>query len=411
MNAVAKVTTPTAIVVGGGPAGLMAAEVLSGAGIVVDLYDAMPSVGRKLLLAGVGGLNLTHSEASESFLTRYGAGAAWVRPWLDTFGPVALRTWAQSLGVETFVGSSGRVFPKAMKAAPLLRAWMRHLRLAGVRFHLRHRWQGWQGNELLFDTPAGQRTAHADVTVLALGGGSWPRLGSDGAWVPWLQARGIPVETLKPSNCGFDVEWSEYFRSHYAGEAVKRVNAWLDGGSPQAGEFIVTRRGVEGGLIYALSTGLRASIERRGSVTLHLDLNPAKEMARLAADLSKPRGSKSLANHLRKQAGVDGVKAGLLREVFSAEALAGPEYAARAIKDLTLKLVAARPLAEAISSAGGVVSAALDERLMLRAIPGVFCAGEMLDWEAPTGGYLLTACFASGHVAGQGALQWLRNRS
>jgi uncharacterized flavoprotein (TIGR03862 family) len=408
---VAEVKTSTAIIVGGGPAGLMAAEVLSGAGIVVDIYDAMPSVGRKLLLAGIGGLNLTHSEAPEKFLARYGASAAWVRPWLEAFGPVALRSWAQSLGVETFVGSSGRVFPEAMKAAPLLRAWLCRLRQAGVRFHHRHRWQGWHGDELLFNTPAGPRTARADVTVLALGGASWPRLGSDGAWVPWLQARGIPVETLKPSNCGFEVEWSDYFRSHYAGEAVKRVNAWLEGGAPQAGEFIVTRHGVEGGLIYALSHELRERIESRGNATLHLDLNPAKNTARLAADLSKPRGSQSLANHLRKQAGVEGVKAGLLREAFSADALAEPARAARAIKDLTLKLVSARPLAEAISSAGGIASTALDERLMLRAIPGVFCAGEMLDWEAPTGGYLLTACFASGYVVGQGALQWLRNGS
>ncbi|MGH8401619.1 MAG: TIGR03862 family flavoprotein, partial [Gammaproteobacteria bacterium] len=341
----------------------------------------------------------------------YGAGGAWVRPWLEAFGPVALRAWVQSLGVETFVGSSGRVFPKEMKAAPLLRAWMRRLRQAGVRFHLRHRWRGWQGDELLFDTPAGHRTARADVTVLALGGGSWSRLGSDGAWVPWLQQRGIPVATLKPSNCGFEVEWSEYFRSHYAGQAVKRVNAWLEGGAPQAGEFIVTRHGVEGGLIYALSRELRESIERRGSVTLHLDINPAKETARLTADLCKPRGSQSLANHLRKQAGVDGVKAGLLREAFSAEEFAEPARAARAIKDLTLKLVAARPLDEAISSAGGVVSTAMDERLMLHAMPGVFCAGEMLDWEAPTGGYLLTACFASGYVAGQDAIHWLRSKS
>ncbi|MGH8372593.1 MAG: TIGR03862 family flavoprotein [Gammaproteobacteria bacterium] len=404
-------TTPTAVILGGGPAGLMAAEVLSGAGIAVDIYDAMPSVGRKFLLAGVGGLNLTHSEAPERFLARYGAGDAWVRPWLEAFGPVALRAWAQSLGIETFVGSSGRVFPREMKAAPLLRAWLRRLRQAGVRFHLRHRWRGWQGDELLFDMPAGHRTARADVTVLALGGGSWPRLGSDGAWVPWLQARGIPVEPFKPSNCGFEVEWSEYFRSHYAGQAVKRVNAWLEGGVPQAGEFIVTRNGVEGGLIYSLSSPLREAIENRGSVTLHLDLNPAKETARLTADLSKPRGSQSLANHLRKQAGVEGVKAGLLREAFGAEALAEPARAARAIKDLTLKLVATRPLDEAISSAGGVVSTAMDERLMLRALPGVFCAGEMLDWEAPTGGYLLTACFASGYVVGQGAIHWLRSKS
>ncbi|HEX6549838.1 MAG TPA: TIGR03862 family flavoprotein [Gammaproteobacteria bacterium] len=404
-------TTPTAIIVGGGPAGLMAAEVLSKAGIVVDIYDAMPSVGRKFLLAGVGGLNLTHSEDTQRFLARYGKSSSWVRPWLEVFGSAALRTWAQSLGVETYVGSSGRVFPREMKAAPLLRAWLRRLRQTGVRFHLRHRWRGWQGDELLFDTPAGQRTERADVTVLALGGGSWPRLGSNGAWVPWLQQRGIPVATLKPSNCGFEVEWSDYFRSHYAGEAVKRVNAWLDGGSPQAGEFIVTRHGVEGGLIYALSHELRERIESRGSATLHLDINPAKDTARLTADLSKPRGAQSLANHLRKQAGVEGVKAGLLREAFSAADLTEPARAARAIKDLPLRLVAARPLEEAISSAGGVVSTAMDERLMLHAMPGVFCAGEMLDWEAPTGGYLLTACFASGYVAGQGAIQWLRDKS
>jgi uncharacterized flavoprotein (TIGR03862 family) len=404
-------TTRTAVIIGGGPAGLMAAEVLSGAGIAVDIYDAMPSVGRKFLLAGVGGLNLTHSEAPARFLSRYGVSAAWVRPWLEAFGPAALRTWAQALGVETFVGSSGRVFPREMKAAPLLRAWLRRLRQAGVRFHLRHRWRGWQGDALLFETPAGQRTARADVTVLALGGGSWSRLGSDGAWVPWLQAHGIPVATLKPSNCGFEVEWSDYFRSHYAGQAVKRVSAWLEGGTPQAGEFVVTRHGVEGGLIYALSSGLRDSIESRGRATLHLDLNSAKEAIRLTTDLSKPRGTQSLANHLRKQAGVEGVKAGLLRETFSAEALAEPARAARAIKDLTLELVAARPLDEAISSAGGIVSTAVDERLMLRAMPGVFCAGEMLDWEAPTGGYLLTASFASGYVAGQGALHWLRSEA
>lgn len=397
----------TAAVIGGGPAGLMAAEVLAQSGVQVDVYDAMPSVGRKFLRAGVGGLNLTHAEDPAAFVSRYGAHHVEVGRWLADFSPEQLQVWARELGVETFTGSSGRVFPKEMKAAPLLRAWLRRLRQAGVRFHLRHRWHGWdESGALRFDAAGTSTRVRADATVLALGGGSWPKLGSDAAWVPWLQAKGVTVAPLKPANCGFDAVWSELFRSRFAGQPVKPVTAWVEDGNPRQGEFIVTAQGVEGGLIYALSAPLRDAIEKQGGVTLHLDLAPNRDTPRLAQDLTKPRGTQSQANHLRKQAGIDGVKAGLLREVLSKD-LPGPAALAAAVKDLPLHLKSARPLHEAISSAGGVAFTALDEKLMLRELPGVFCAGEMLDWEAPTGGYLLTACFASGRVAGTGASRWL----
>ena len=397
----------TAAIIGGGPAGLMAAEVLSRAGVAVDVYDAMPSVGRKFLRAGVGGLNLTHSDDPETFLSRYGTRRSEVGRWLAGFGPQALQAWAQELGVETFTGTSGRVFPKEMKAAPLLRAWLRRLRHSGVRFHLRHRWRGWDEHGALHFSTASDATAvRADVTVLALGGGSWPKLGSDAAWAPWLQAKRVTIAPLKPANCGFEADWSEHFHSRFAGQPLKPVTAWLEDGTPRQGEFVVTVHGVEGGLIYAMSAPLRDAIERQGSVTLHLDLAPNRDTSRLVKDLTKPRGTQSQANHLRKQAGIDGVKAGMLREVLGKE-LPGPVELAAAIKDLPLKLTSARPLDEAISTAGGVAFGSLDERLMLRDLPGVFCAGEMLDWEAPTGGYLLTACFASGRAAGEGALAWL----
>jgi len=396
-------------VVGGGPAGLMAAEVLSAAGIAVDVFDAMPSVGRKFLLAGKGGMNITHSEAFEDFLARYGARRAQLEPVLRAFDPAALRAWVHGLGIETFVGSSGRVFPTDMKAAPLLRAWLHRLRAHGVRFHPRHRWCGWDGAALRFTTPEGERRVAARAVILALGGGSWPQLGSDGSWTALLAAHGVPIAPLRPANCGFDVAWSATFAERFAGEPVKPVVATVTtAGVPQSrqGEFTITAGGVEGSLIYALSASLRDAIERAGHALLTLDLAPGKRLPRLTEALSRPRGRDSLANHLRKRAGLTGVKAGLLRETLPAEIFSQPARLAAAIKSLPVTLVAPRPLAEAISSAGGVRFDALDEHLMLRTRPGVFCAGEMLDWEAPTGGYLLTACLATGRAAGFGALAW-----
>ncbi len=399
--------------IGAGPAGLMAAEVLSDAGVQVDVYDAMPSVARKFLLAGRGGLNLTHSEAPERFLARYGKRREEVGRWLETFGPQQLRDWARELGVETFVGSSGRVFPQEMKAAPLLRAWLHRLRSAGVSFHARHRWCGWtdDGRALRFHGPAGEVSVPADAVVFALGGGSWARLGSDGAWLPLLAARGIEVQPLRPANCGFNVAWSEHLRQRYAGTPVKTVSATFiaaDGSATrQEGEFLVTEHGVEGSLIYALAAALRDCIEATGAATLQVDLAPGRKLQRLTDDLAHPRGRDSLANHLRRRAGIDGVKAALLYEFAAASDLASPQRLAAIIKAVPLRMVSPRPLDEAISSAGGVDFAALDNNLMLRALPGCFCAGEMLDWEAPTGGYLLTACFASGRAAGLGVLRWL----
>lgn len=390
----------------------MAAEVLSAAGLRVEVFDAMPSVGRKFLLAGRGGLNLTHAEAAERFVSRYGARRDEVRKWLDEFGPQQLRDWAHKLGVETFVGSSGRVFPKEMKAAPLLRAWLHRLRAAGVVFHARHRWLGWDAaGAMRFATPSGDVAVDADATVLALGGGSWARLGSDGAWVPLLAARGVRVQPLRPANCGFDVAWSEHLRQRFAGTPVKAVGAALNAPDGERiareGEFLITAHGVEGSLIYALSAPLRDCIEATGGATLRIDLAPGRDLQRLSADLAQPRGRDSLSNHLRRRAGIVGVKAALLHEVAEADDLATPARLAALIKSLPLRLIAPRPLDEAISSAGGVDFAALDDTLMLHELPGVFCAGEMLDWEAPTGGYLLTACFASGRAAARGVLRWL----
>ena len=405
---------PRVAVVGGGPAGLMAAEVLAGGGVRVDLYDAMPSVGRKFLMAGKGGLNLTHAEPAEAFRARYGDRAAEVAPWLADFDAEALRAWARGLGVETFVGSSGRVFPSDMKAAPLLRAWLHRLRAAGVKFHMRHRWLGGGAAELRFATPDGERAAAGDAVVLALGGGSWAKLGSDGAWVPLLAAQGVGVAPLRPANCGFDIAWSEHFRERFAGEPVKSIVASFVDAAGNAhkrpGEFVVTATGVEGSLIYALSAPLRDAIAAQGSATLSLDLAPGKSGERLTAEIAHPRGARSMASHLQSRAGIAGVKAGLLRECAARADYDAPARLAAAIKALPLPLVAPRPLDEAISSAGGVRFEALDERLMLRALPGVFCAGEMLDWEAPTGGYLLTACCAGGRHAAAGVLDWLNSR-
>ncbi|HEV2321228.1 MAG TPA: TIGR03862 family flavoprotein, partial [Gammaproteobacteria bacterium] len=329
---------------------------------------------------------------------------------LARFGAETLRAWTEALGIETFVGSSGRVFPREMKAAPLLRAWLKRLRESGVTLHVRHRWQGWDADgRPVFATPDGARAVEADALVLTLGGGSWSHLGSDGAWMGLLGARGVRLAPLRPANCGFEVAWSGHFRQRHAGQPVKPVSAWLEDGTPQQGEFIVTEHGIEGGLVYALSAPLRDAIAARGSATLYLDLAPNGDAPRLAQDLSKPHGSQSMSNHLRKQAGIEGVKAGLLREVLGVELPEAAKLAA-AIKELPLKLTGARPLDEAISTAGGVSFEALHADLMLRASPGVFCAGEMLDWEAPTGGYLLTACFATGRAAGEGAVRWLGSK-
>ncbi len=392
----------------------MAAEVLSQSGaeanIKVDLFDAMPSVGRKFLLAGKGGMNLTHSEALAPFLSRYGKRQAEIEPLLASFGPEALRAWVQGLGIDTFVGSSGRVFPTDMKAAPLLRAWLHRLRGSGVHFHVRHRWLGWtEAGELRFASPAGEMTQSFDAVILALGGGSWARLGSDGAWVPLLQARGVEVAALKPSNCGFDVAWSAHFRERCAGQPLKSVTLTF-GDFQRQGEFVISEHGIEGSLIYAASAAIRDTIEAHGSAQVFLDLAPGKSLQRVIAEVAHPRGSRSLSSHLQSRAGITGVKAGLLREVLGKDDYADPQRLAAAIKALPLALISPRPLDEAISSAGGVRFEAMDANLMLNALPGVFCAGEMLDWEAPTGGYLLTACFASGRMAGAGALAWLVGR-
>lgn len=401
------------VIIGGGPAGLMAAEAASAAGAQVDVYDAMASVGRKFLLAGKGGLNLTHSETSEKFLSRFGARRAQLEPLLASFGPDRLRSWARGLGIQTFAGSSGRVFPADLKAAPLLRAWLRRLRQSGVRFHMRHRWSGWnEQGALTFATPEGNLSVQGDAVVLALGGGSWPKLGSDAAWVSLLAGRGIHIAPLLPANCGFDVGWSEHFRTKFAGHPVKSVAivvrnpAGTESWHP--GEFVITETGVEGGVIYVVSASLRDEILAKGEATLRLDLAPDRDVPRLTHDLSRPRGKRTMATHLQRQAHIEGVKAGLLREVVSKEDFADPARLAAAIKSLPLRLVAPRPLEEAISTAGGVPFEALDERLMIRALPGLFCAGEMLDWEAPTGGYLLTACFATGRAAGTTAVNWVK---
>ncbi len=402
-------------IIGGGPAGLMAAESASAAGFQVDLYDAMASVGRKFLLAGKGGLNLTHSEPAQKFLPRYGARRVEIAPLLSSFGPEAIRTWAAGLGIETFVGSSGRIFPTDLKAAPLLRAWLHRLRQAGVRFHMRHRWSGWdQQGDLCFATPAGKLSVQPDAVVLALGGGSWPTLGSDAFWVPLLAERGLRISPLLPANCGFDVGWSEHFLAKFAGSPVKSVAIVMrnaaGGESWHPGEFVITRTGVEGGVVYAVSAAFRDEISAKGVATLRLDLAPDRDAPRLIHDLSRPRGKRTMATHLQRQAHIEGVKAGLLREVVSKEDFADPVRLATAIKSLPLRLVAPRPLEEAISTAGGVAFEALDKQLMVRTLPGLFCAGEMLDWEAPTGGYLLTACFATGQAAGAGAAAWLTER-
>lgn len=409
-------------VVGAGPAGLMAAQVLSRAGIGVTLLDAMPSAGRKFLLAGKGGLNLTHSEPTDLFLTRYGTRQSALQPALGNFGAQAVRDWATSLGVPTFVGSSGRVFPVDMKAAPLLRAWLHLLRHPAqgtpVQFLMRHRWCGWPDGQALpthlaFQTPQGQTALHADAVVLALGGGSWRRLGSDGAWVPWLRERKVPVVDLQPANCGFDVAggWTSFFSSRFAGQPFKSVAIRFVNSKgtrfERRGEFVATATGVEGSLIYAASSLLRDEMLAQGAASFELDLLPDRPAAWVLAEVSHPRGTRSLSSHLKSRLHIDGIKSALLHELLTPAQLHDPAQLASAIKALPIQLQATRPLDEAISSAGGVMFEGLDDALMLRQLPGVFCAGEMLDWEAPTGGYLMTACMATGACAAKGVLSYL----
>lgn len=405
-------------VIGGGPAGLMAAETLSRTGLAVHLFDAMPSVGRKFLLAGKGGMNLTHAEALPAFLGRYGAQTERLRPLLETFGPQAVRDWADGLGITTFVGSSQRVFPTDMKAAPLLRAWLHRLRHpsgdgAPVVFHMRHRWTGWSGEALQFETPQGPLQIRARATVLALGGASWARLGSDGAWVSHLEAEGIAVAPLQPSNCGFDVAggWSPFFADRFAGQPFKsvaiRATDSLGHSFQHKGEFVATATGIEGSLVYAASSLLRDEIARQGQATLELDLLPDRHAEQVLAQVAHPRGSRSLSSHLKSRLGLEGIKMAIVNELLDKAAMHEPARLATALKALPITLVTARPIDEAISSAGGVRWEGLDAGLMVKARPGLFCAGEMLDWEAPTGGYLLTACLASGVVAGDGVRRWL----
>lgn len=403
-------------VIGAGPAGLMVAEVLAEHGFKVQVYEAKPSAGRKFLMAGRGGLNITHSEPAEFFVTRYAERAPQMAPMLSAFDATALRNWVHALHIDTFVGSSGRVFPAEMKAAPLLRAWMHRLRGQGVQFLMRHRWLGWDAEHALrFDTPNGEISTKPDATILALGGGSWAKLGSDGAWWSWLKEQGVMLAPLLPSNGGFESKWSQHFIDKCAGEPLKTAAFWVEterGAAPALrGECMVTEHGLEGGAIYALSAALRTQIIQRGSATLYVDLLPDHSAEKVLEEVSRGRGTRSMSSHLRSRLGIQGVKAALLRECLPAEAFNRPEALAAGIKALPITLHACRPLDEAISTAGGVMFEGLTPGLMLRSHPGIFVAGEMLDWEAPTGGYLLNGVLASGRMAGLGVVTWLKQRS
>ncbi len=397
-------------IIGGGPAGLAAAERLSHDGYAVTVYDAMPTVARKFLLAGKSGLNITHSEPFERFAERFGDASPRLRAALDAFTPQEVRNWAAGLGTETFVGSSGRVFPEVMKASPLLRAWLRRLDAQGVVIRTRHRWTGFAGNDLVFDTPDGEKRVASKVTLLALGGASWPRLGSDAAWVAPLREKGVDIAPFRPANCGFDVAWSESFRERFAGEPVKAVTASSASGT-LPGEFVISRHGIEGSLVYAHAASLRDALEREGRASLSLDLAPGRPPERLVRDLERQDPKASLSTRLRKGAGIEGVKAALVRELVPDAGKAPADALAAAIKRLPVPLLRPRPIAEAISSAGGIRWKAIDENYMLKALPGVFVAGEMIDWEAPTGGYLLTACLATGKATALGIESWLHGQA
>lgn len=394
-------------IIGGGPAGLMAAEVLSDQGLDVHLYDAMPSLGRKFLMAGKSGLNLTHNENFATFLTRFGAATDRLAPSLKAFDPQDIQDWVQGLGVETFVGTSNRVFPKDFKAAPLLRGWLHRLRERGVTIHVRHKWTGWAETALSFDTPDGMTQVEAEATILALGGGSWPKLGSNGAWIAFLASKGVGIASLRPANCGFDVNWSDFIKERFAGEPLKGVKLSFQNHEAR-GDVVVSQSGLESGPVYTLSAPLRDAIEQNGPITLYVDLSPDKSHTQLTETLSHPQGKKSMATHLKRTAKISGVKAALLREGLSKDEFNDPARLAAGIKAVPITLVAPRPISEAISSAGGVKLSALSDEFMINALPGVFCAGEMIDWEAPTGGYLLSACFATGRTAAAASLAWLK---
>ncbi|MDO8396710.1 MAG: TIGR03862 family flavoprotein [Bradyrhizobium sp.] len=402
-------------VIGAGPAGLMAAEVLAQGGASVTVYDAMPSAGRKFLMAGRGGLNLTHSEPLPAFLARYREAMPKLAAAIEAFPPDRLRQWSEQLGQPTFVGSSGRVFPEAFKASPLLRAWLRRLDSMGVQLKLRHRWTGWdEQGRLLFETPDGQRVTEARATVLALGGASWPRLGSDGGWTGTLGAKGVMISPLRPANCGFKVTWSDIFRDRFEGQPLKGI-ALSFGSHTVRGEAIITRTGIEGGAIYALSADLREAILDSGQATLHIALRPDLVIKDLVARLSAPKGKQSFSNWLRKAAHLSPVGIGLLQEAAAKSGASlsslSPEKLAGLINAVPVQLNGVAPIARAISTAGGIAFDELDTDFMIRRLPGVFAAGEMLDWEAPTGGYLLQASFATGAAAGRGALKWLSRQS
>ena len=394
-------------IIGGGPAGLMAAEIVSQNDVTVDLYESMPSLGRKFLMAGKSGLNLTHAEPYHTFVTRYGDKQKQIETHLNHFKPDDLLAWVKGLGIETFIGSSGRIFPKEMKASPLLRAWLQRLQANGVTFHTRHHWKGWQEKFLIFDSPTGFVKIKPDATILALGGASWPKLGSRGEWVSGLAEAGINIKPFYPANCGFIVNWSKHFSEKFHGHPMKSVVLNFKD-FKQKGEFVLTRTGVEGSLIYAASAKLRDALASTGTAALVLDLAPDISREKLIVALAKSRGSRSLTSHIKKTTGLSGAKIGLLYEFFSKEDLVNIEKLADAIKAVPIPLISTSSLETAISSAGGVHFEDLNENLMLSKMPGVFCAGEMIDWEAVTGGYLLTACFATGRAAGNGALNWLR---
>lgn len=397
-------------IIGGGPAGLMAAEVLSLTGHPVTVYDSMPTVARKFLLAGKSGLNITHSEDYGLFAERFGAASPRLRTALDGFKPDDIRNWAAGLGTETFVGSSGRVFPKAMKASPLLRVWLTRLQTQGVSVMTRHRWCGFaEGGGLVFETPQGRKIVEYDAALLALGGASYPRLGSDANWTDWLREKGIDIATFQPANCGFDVDWSVPFKQRFAGAPLKAVAATSEAGT-FPGEFVISQTGIEGSLVYAHAAALRDQLAREGKAALVIDMAPGRTAERLSRDLARQDPKASFSNRLRKGAGIEGVKAGLLRELAVPATLSRPESLALLIKALPIPLLGPRPVAEAISSAGGVRWGELDDSYMLRELPGLFVAGEMIDWEAPTGGYLLTACFATGRAAAKGMDAWLKRR-